>query len=323
MFTRGSTTAARSRRIAPITPRLASLALVASLIAACHRDVTPPVTITEPSAGQDALLGPTAYRGVPHTAANGADFWKAGRVEVCEYDVTPAEAGQTMKGVAIVRTRQILADPVTKTRATNDDPLKNRPALERRVQFDVGDATKGTRVATTVFVGVSDAKSLKLEVSVLGGDGGAFKWFVNHKGTLEWHQFSDLPGTGHTSGTYQPPDNFAFEDALPLVLRRLYASVVASSPRTVGLLASQASPRPSPSTPMDARIECGAPETVDSAIGKIEARKFTVTAGVAKSTYWLAANAPELGHAMIRHESSDGTVWTLRARRWVSQEQAK
>src|SRR5688572_15384615 len=51
-------------------------------------------------------------------------------------------------------------------------------------------------------------------------DGGAtFKQFINHKGTLTWEQFSYQPGEGHKSGTYSPPTDFAFANALTLVLR--------------------------------------------------------------------------------------------------------
>lgn len=321
MFIDSSTSRGVVRRVLSIAARIVAVAMFVSLGAACHRDPLP--TVSEPAVPRDALLGPTAYQGLMDASPKDADIWKDARVEVCEYDVSRVEDGKATKGVAIVTTQLIFADPVTKTRATNADTAKNRPALMQRVRLDTGDAVAGKRVTATVFVGVSDAKSLKLEASVLSAESGAFKQYVNHKGTLEWHQFSDLPGTGHTSGTYHPPDNFAFEDALFLVLRRRYANVVGSSPRTVGLLPSQVSTMPSPSTPVDARVECGQAETVDCVLGKIDTRKFTVTVSDAKSAYWFALDAAELGHALVRCEASDGTTWVLRARRWGAEMRGK
>lgn len=321
MFTDVSTSPGVASRVLSMVTRVAALAMLVSFGGACHRDPLP--TVTEPAVPRDALLGPTAYQGMVDPSPKDADLWKGDRVEVSEYDVSRVHDGKTTKGVAVVTTQLILADPVTKTRATNGDTTKNRPALMQRVRLDTGDPTAGRRDAVTMFVGVSDSKSLKLEAGVLGELGGAFKQYVNHKGTLEWHQFSDQPGAGHTSGTYHPPDNFAFEDALPLVLRRRFANVADSSPRTVSLLPSQISITPSPSTPVDARIECGQPETVEGAIGKTEARKFTVTIGNARAMYWFATNTAELGHVMVRCELSDGTAWVLRARRWVTEEKAK
>jgi hypothetical protein len=249
--------------------------------------------------------------------------WNNGAIEIAEYEATRELDGKQVKYLVRITTNKEFADPETKTKSLTN---QGREAFKHHVRETIPTANGPRHDSTMAYVGTTDLKSLKLDMSSQDDDGTTFKQFTNHKGTLTWEQFSYLPGEGHKSGTYSPPVEFVFQDALTLVLRG-YPFEKPWDPQqslqTFNLLVDQTSPH---LTPADAkgmiRLAFVKRETLDLSVGKVDA--FLVRAGnqgmkvqegsQLKMDYWFAADAkPPWLHTLVQYAGPDGVVYKLKS----------
>jgi hypothetical protein len=274
-----------------------------------------------------ALLTPLHAQDIPVTEETKvfADFsrdwrndpaWNDGQAEVATYDVTRSFNNRTETFQARVTTHKEWADPVTKVRSVNN---QGREVFKQLVRFDVPAGDDQHHVSTMVYVGVADLKSLRIDVSTQDSIGASFKWFANHKGTLEWHQFSYHPGEGHQTDTFEPPASFVFEDALAVILRGYpFAQPPGDVPLLLRVLPSQTS---SSLTPVEPRLmvpTVHGTETLELPMGNMDAYHLVLSLfeksqpQQASAEYWFAAD-PKLLHVLVQYRSPDGTLFKLRS----------
>jgi len=154
-------------------------------------------------------------------------------------------------------------DPRSKNRAVN--PLReNTRQVIQQVTYSIAGPSRSIAQQTLVFVGATDFKSLRVDTTFIDSTGTTFKQFINHKGTLEWHQFSVLPDEGHKTGTFSPNKKFVYENALPALLRA-YPFDGDHAPIEIELMPDQASANLTPTKPVPAKITYVAKESVDLA----------------------------------------------------------
>jgi hypothetical protein len=207
----------------------------------------PPAPATQ-SAEADAF---SAFNGSWQTRPE----WKKGASESVGYTVVDL-AGKRVDGLALYRsviTRNSKADPVTKNLAVDSDKPGLRDVV---VQTTSGRQKLALTWHTLVFVGAQDSKSLRLSFTAIEspGVGPVFKQIINHKGILTWDQFSAAPGNdSHTTGTFSPPRNLAYENALPLILRA-YPFEGDHKPIDIALILDQTALKPTPIEPVSATI---------------------------------------------------------------------
>ena len=139
---------------------------------------------------------------------------------------------------------------------------------------------------------------------------------------------SYFPNEGHRSGSYGPPKNFVFQDALSLVLRGFPFDNPPPPDKTLRLqmLSDQTSTRLTPPEPTRALVSYVGPETLDLPIGQVRAHHLRVAHGDRTGSpppqvhdYWFAAegSAPRL-HVMVQYEGPGGITYKLREqRRWA------
>lgn len=259
------------------------------------------------------------------------DIWMGeDQYESAEYEplgVKKAHAGEREIGelgrakVFILIGRE-MADPVTRIRSLTDQGRDAFKVITCRMPDDEESSNPVVGFAgppplgTMAYVGVSDLKSLLLEVAVVDEQGVSFKQIVNHKGTLSWHQFSRRAGEGHQ--TFEgpvPSGGFVFREALPLVLRGYpFASPVEM---TIGLMPDQGRSRVTSMRPDAYRVEFVGKEELVTPAGKKHAYYLRLRhVGPTREMrpelhYWFDADAAT-GHVMIQHVG-EGTNLRLRA----------
>lgn len=246
-------------------------------------------------------------------------IWRDGQAEIALYDATRNIDGKERRYTARIMTNKEFADPVTKTRSDTDDPSKDREVFKHHVRDDIPAQASTLHYSTMVYVGVSDLKSLKIDMGSQDDSGASFKQFVNHKGTFEWHEFSYLPGMGHKTTTGPAPAGLVFEDALTFVLR----GYPFEQPRVIAvrLLPDQTAAKWTPAEPEDYVIEYVGRETLDLPIGKVDSHAIKVSPASRESKsptmrYWFAADAaPPLLHILTRYEGPDGATCKLQSQR--------
>jgi hypothetical protein len=246
--------------------------------------------------------------------------------EVAVYDVIQEIDGKKRESRVTVTTHKELADPVTKTRSATNEGREVFKQLSRgNAPTDSGEE----HATTMVYVGTSDLKSLRIDVGVQNATGVSFKWFANHKGTLEWHQFSYHPGEGHKTGSFTPPESFVFGDALPLVLRGYpFEKAVGKGVFSARVLGSQTSSHITSDSAGMAFISFHGKETLDLPIGKVEAYRLElafpsiVDSVEPPSRFWFATD-PKFLRVMVQFQGPYGPTCKLRSLERKAQEQPK
>ena len=252
-------------------------------------------------------------------------IWHDGQAELAVYDATRDIYSQTRRYTARLYTNKELADKQTKTKSATG---RGREVFKHHLREDIATKNYTYHYSTMCYVGTTDLKSLKIDMGSQEDCGTTFKQFVNHAGTCRWHQFSYFPDEGHRFGQYQPTKNFAFQDALSLVLRGYPFDTPADLELMV--VPDQTSNRTSVAQPRAGRVKYVGLETLQLPIGQVDAHHLTfnyspsvaLQGGPEKSPihhYWFAAEsaAPWL-HVMVRYEGPGGISYKLREhRRWA------
>ena len=239
--------------------------------------------------------------------------WHDGKAECCVYDATREIYGQLRQYRARLYTDQELTDPDTKTKSATGH---GRAAFKHHLREDIATENYDYHYSTMCYVGVSDLKSLKLDMGSQEDCGATFKQYINHAGRFSYHQFSYFPKEGHRTGQSSPPENLAFQDALSVLLR---GYPFEQAPQlTLMLLPDQTSNKLSAVEPVPYQIRYVGWETLDLPIGAVEAHHLEVSPVSGGNDpamhYWFAADgtAPML-HVMVQYEGPGGISYRLRS----------
>jgi hypothetical protein len=227
--------------------------------------------------------------------------WYDGQAECAVYDATRTIYGQPRHYQARLFTNKEYADPETKTKSASN---RGREVFKHHVRDDIATPNYDYHFSTMVYVGTSDLKSLKIDMGSQEDCGTTFKQFVNHAGTLSWEQFSYFPDEGHRRGSYAPPGNLVFHDALSVVLR----GYPFDQPRDIDLMVieDQTTTHLSDATPKAMTLSYIGRETLDLPIGQMPAHHLRIGA----HDYWFAAD-PALQHVMVRYEGPNAMSYRL------------
>ena len=248
-------------------------------------------------------------------------IWHDGQAEVAIYDATRTIYGKPRPYTARLYTNKEQASRDTKTKS---DTGRGRPVFKHHLREDIETENYTYHYSTMCYVGTADLKSLKIDMGSQEDCGATFKQFVNHAGTLEWHQFSYFPREGHTRGSYRPPANLAYQDALSLILRG-YPFDEPTDPIELALVVDQTATRRTAAEPSVATVHYGGRETLDLPIGRVETHRLQARAknhegsATLDHDYWFAAegNAPWL-HVMVQYVGPGGVTFKLREhKRWA------
>jgi len=238
--------------------------------------------------------------------------WFDGKAEIAEYEATRTIYGQQRRYTATFMTNKEHADPETKTKSAEGN---GRSVFKFHVREDIPTQKYTYHYSTMCYVGTDDLKSLKLDMGSQEDCGASFKQYVNHQGVVTWHQISYFPDEGHRKRYYEPPDNYAFQDALPLVLRGYPFDK--PTPLKLNLLPDQTNTRWSAFKPVAATVSHGGAEELDLPIGTLKAHRLDV----GPHRYWFAAD-PGLRHVMVAYEGPNGITYRLKSLRreayWVN-----
>lgn len=204
-------------RFHPLPLRFAALACagvtLAILAARAGAEPAAPSPAGPPPAGALAELSRDLFTDIE---------WPQSVIEIAEYSVTIKTPDNNFKDRAKLTIRKDFADPVTRARALDRNLPGLRPVLAWRLSCPVSRGGEDHGLTMLGYVGLSDLKSLKIDMALFDEDGLSFKQWVNHKGTLDWNQFGHEPGEGPDAGKLSPaPPDLTFVDALPVVLRGL------------------------------------------------------------------------------------------------------
>ena len=246
--------------------------------------------------------------------------WDDGQAEVAIYDATRIIYGQSRRYTARLYTNKELASRDTKTKS---DTGRGRPVFKHHLREDIDSENYAYHYSTMCYVGTADLKSLKIDIGSQEDCGTTFKQFINHAGTLKWHQFSYFPREGHSSGTYPPPANLAYQDALSLILRG-YPFDKPIDPLHLALVPDQTSNRLTATEPIIVTVSYHGRNTLELPIGHVEAHHVQVhgqnqeDSTTLKHNYWFAVdgNVPWL-HVMVRYAGPGELTLKLRQhKRW-------
>ncbi|MAE65652.1 MAG: hypothetical protein CMJ18_15395 [Phycisphaeraceae bacterium] len=230
-------------------------------------------------------------------------IWNDGKAEIAHYDAIRSIYGVDRNFTARVFVNKEHASAQTKTKSASG---QGRGVFKVHWRHDIPTENYRYHYSTMCYVGTRDLKSLKLDMGSQEDCGASFKQFINHAGTLEWHQFSYFPDEGHRQGTYSPPANLVFHDALGLILR----GYPFDAPRTIELkvLRSQTSTRLGTYEPVSAKLSYRGKIEIDLPVGTRAAHHLVLEfSDDATDQYWFAADAtaPML-HLLLQYEGSDG-----------------
>ena len=249
-------------------------------------------------------------------------IWNDGKAEYCLYDATRTIYGKPRHYQARLFTNKELADPVTKTKSADN---RGRVAFKHHMRDDISTENYSYHYSTMCYVGVTDLKSLKLDMGAQEDCGTSFKQYVNHAGQCDWRQSTYFPKEGFRSGTYRPSRDFVFQDALSLVLRGFPFE---DPPRSLALkmLADQTTNRWTVSSATPVTIRYLGRETLDLPVGTVEAYRLRVSTTGKGSTgaaisheYWFSASGqPPWLHVMVQYTGPNGISYKLREhKRWA------
>lgn len=241
-------------------------------------------------------------------------IWHDGKAEMAIYDATRTIYGKSRKFQATIYTNKEVADAEPSFTKSPDN--EGREVFKHHLREDVPTENYDYHYSVMSYVGTQDLKSLKLDVGSIEDCGTTFKQYINHAGTMRWQQNSYFPEEGARTGTASPAKNFAFADALTLVLRGY--PFEKSARVTLTLLPSQISNKLAPSEPEQVAVEYVGKETLDLPRGKTAAHHLRVVwpkageGSQAARDYWFAADS-KLQHVLVKYDDGKGTTYALRS----------
>ena len=242
--------------------------------------------------------------------------WHDSQAEMAVYEATRTIYGQSRQFTAKLYTNKELADKDTKTKSSKQ---RGREVFKHHQRQDIPTDNYTYHFSTMCYVGVTDLKSLKIDMGSQEDCGATYKQFVNHAGTCQWKQSSYFPDEGYRTGSYRPTKRYAFADGLSVILRG-YPFDERPQVR-VDLLPSQTSNKWTDFRPAPATVRYVGAETIAAPIGDVDTHHLVVEADDGQHHYWFAAQggAPWL-HVMVQYEgpATGGIMMKLREhRRWA------
>ena len=139
-----------------------------------------------------------------------------GKAECATYEATRTIYDKPRAYTARIYINKEHASPETFTKSSDGT---GRAVFKLHVRDDIPTENYTYHYSTMCYVGQDDLKSLKLDMGSQEDCGATFKQYINHAGTLRWRQQSYFPNEGERADELKPEPNFAFQDALPLILR--------------------------------------------------------------------------------------------------------
>jgi hypothetical protein len=243
--------------------------------------------------------------------------WHDGQAECAVYDATRTVYGKPRAYTARIFINKENASPKTFTKSADvsgGSGGSGRAVFKLHVRDDVPTENYTYHFSTMAYVGTEDLKSLKLDMGSQEDCGATFKQYVNHAGTLRWNQHSYFPDEGERSGELKPGKPFAFQDALPVILRGYPFN---NPPRTLELQLLRDQTDNHLTLPNElaggvAIVQYRGEETLDLPAGKIDAHHLVLwLAPDWEEHYWFAAD-PQLRHLLVRYEGAHGVSYRLK-----------
>jgi len=237
--------------------------------------------------------------------------WHDGQAECATYEATRTIYGEPRAYTARIFINKEHASPKTFTKSKDNT---DRPVFKLHTRDDIPTENYTYHFSTMCFVGTDDLKSLKLEMGSQEDCGATFKQYVNHAGTLSWRQQSYFPDEGEQAGQLKTMKHFAFEDALPVILRG-YPFDHPPITLELQLLRDQTDTHltlPDELKTGVAIIQYRGLETLSLPYGEMEAHHLVLwLAPDWQTDFWFAAD-PSLGHVMVRYEGAHGLAYNLK-----------
>lgn len=238
-------------------------------------------------------------------------IWYDGLAECATYEATRTIYGTPRPYTARIFTNKEHVSPETFTKSADGT---GRATFKLHVRDDVPTENYTYHFSTMTYVGIDDLKSLKLDMGSSEDCGATFKQYINHAGTLRWRQNSYFPDEGEQSGKMKPGKHFAFQDALPLILRG-YPFDTPPKTLELQLLRDQTDTHLTPPNELStgvAIVKYRGLETLELPYGEMQAHHLTLwLAPDWQEQYWFAAD-PALRHIMVRHEGGHGIDYQLK-----------
>ncbi len=237
--------------------------------------------------------------------------WYDGKAECATYEATRTIYGQPRPYTARIFINKEHASPETFTKS---DDGKGREVFKLHVRDDIATENYNYHFSTMCYVGTDDLKSLKLDMGSIEDCGATFKQYVNHAGTMTWRQHSYFPDEGERSGTIKPSKRFAFEDALPVILRGYPFD---DPPKTLELQLLRDQTDSHLTLPDELKagvaiVQYRGLEELDLPYGAMKAHRLVLwLAPDWQTDLWFAQN-PALGHVMVRYRGVHGTDYRLK-----------
>jgi hypothetical protein len=238
-------------------------------------------------------------------------IWYDGLAECATYEATRTIYGKPRPYTARVFINKENASPETFTKSADGS---GRAVFKLHVRDDIPTENYTYHFSTMSYVGVDDLKSLKLDMGSQEDCGVTFKQYVNHAGVLKWRQHSYFPDEGERFGELKPGKHFAFQDALPLILRGYPFD---DPPKTMELQLLRDQTDTHLTLPDElqagvAIVKYRGRDTLDLPYGEVEAHHLVVWLAPDWEEYFWFATDPGMLHAMVQHEGSRGIRYRLK-----------
>ncbi len=237
--------------------------------------------------------------------------WFDGKAECATYEATRTIYGKPRTYTARIYINKEHASPETFTKSPDGT---GRAVFKLHVRDDIPTENYTYHFSTMCYVGQDDLKSLKLDMGSQEDCGATFKQYINHAGTLRWRQFSYFPDEGERGDELKPETNFAFQDALPLILRGYPFD---NPPKTLELqlLRDQTDTHLTLPDELKTGVAIVTYKGVDwIGVPNQDDKAHHLVVHLAPDWvehYWFAAD-PELLHVMVRHEGGHGIKYELK-----------
>jgi len=241
--------------------------------------------------------------------------WYDGLAECAVYDATRTIYGKQRHYTARIFTNKERASLETFTKSADGSGGTGREVFKFHVRDDIPTENYTYHYSTMAYVGADDLKSLKLDMGSQEDCGATFKQYINHAGTLTWDQHSYFPNEGARSGELTPKKYFAFQNALPLILRGYPFD---DPPKTLELqlLRDQTDTHltlPNELATGVAVVQYRGLDRLGIPDEASEAHHLVLfIAPDREAHYWFAAD-PELRHVMVRYDNADGYSYVLKS----------
>ncbi len=238
--------------------------------------------------------------------------WYDGLAEYAIYDATRTIYGKRRDYTARILTNKEHASAKTFTKSADGT---GRAVFKHHVRDDIPTQAYTYHYSTMAYIGTDDLKSLKIDMGSLEDCGATFKQYINHAGTLSWRQHSYFPDEGERAGELTPRQNFAFHDALTLILRGYPFN---DPPKTLELqlLREQTDTHLTPPNELAAGVALvryRGRETLELPAGAMEAHHLVLDVAPGwQEHYWFAADPPML-NILLRYEGPKGQSYLLRS----------